>query len=95
MGETVTRGLVPLDETDQEGPRLRDLIIRCKEEPGREFRVGVWEKKSSAERAANRHRAIFRETEPDILICSRRLRDVDGWGVIVQYLPPEMVRSEA
>ncbi len=70
------------------------MILLCKEEPGKRFRVGVWEKKGSAERAAYRHRKIFAFSEPNIEIRSTKLHDIEGWGVVVRYLPPEMVRDD-
>jgi hypothetical protein len=87
-----TRGFVAYEPPEAEPP-LRKLILRCKDEPGKSFRVGVWEVRGSAERAANRHRKIFKESEPNIIIECRRLHDVDGWGVIACYLPPGMIRE--
>ena len=87
-----TRGFVEYEPPGAEPP-LRELILRCKDHPGKSFRVGVWEVRGSAEKAANRHRHIFKESEPDIAIECKRLRDVDGWGVIATYLPPGMIRE--
>ena len=86
------RGFVPYNPPPEQ-PNLRELILRCKDQPGQRFRVGIWEKKGSAERAAYRHRIIFELSEPNIEIRSARLHDIDGWGVIVRYLPPDMVRD--
>ncbi|MHA1165752.1 MAG: hypothetical protein ACTSP0_09270 [Alphaproteobacteria bacterium] len=74
--------------------RLLDLIVQCKAFPNEEYRVATFEKKDSAEKAASRNRGYLKESEPNIKISSRRLLDVDGWGVIVEYIPPEAIRPD-
>lgn len=89
---TSTRQFVKMEPQAKE-PSIPSLILRAKDHPGDEFRVATYEKKGSAERAVSRYRGRFRISEPDIHISSRRLDDIDGWGVIVRYVPAEATRG--
>lgn len=92
MGEL---GFFPHEDENEDGPSIAELILRCKDHPGQEFRVGVWEKATSAYKAAGRARKRFKTTEPNISIRSKRLFDPNGWAVLVKYTPPGMIRDEA